>query len=241
MHPGRRGGADAAGPYARSRVQDRSGRSLPVRIIRYTYKEPDENENKLSLNPLCIYFDYGNYFNRAPPNPPTIATVSGCQFRLVRGPLLVDGMVQGVESFHTLHTQPLHKSGLAFFARETSPTAFGRSYPSAAGSQKSWSRSSFSGCAQIKRLAQKTKCLDLGTRPSSIFFLPLLRFWLPVPHACERRYPCQNQGARSVSASGHSTAASRVRFNADGGVLLSIGSDSRVVLQHLVLPPLPPV
>ncbi|CAM9158619.1 unnamed protein product, partial [Scytosiphon promiscuus] len=49
------------------------------------------------------------------------------------------------------------------------------------------------------------------------------------------RYPCQNQGAKSVPASGHSTAAGRVRFNADGTVLLSIGSDSRVVLQHLVL------
>ncbi|CAM9462791.1 unnamed protein product, partial [Pylaiella littoralis] len=55
------------------------------------------------------------------------------------------------------------------------------------------------------------------------------------------RYPCQNQGARSISATGHSTAASRVRFNADGRVLLSVGSDSRVVLQHSILPPLPPI
>ncbi|CBJ30008.1 HELP domain containing protein [Ectocarpus siliculosus] len=55
------------------------------------------------------------------------------------------------------------------------------------------------------------------------------------------RYPCQNQGARSVSAGGHSTEAGRVRFNADGTALISIGSDSRVVLQHSVLPPLPPV
>lgn len=53
------------------------------------------------------------------------------------------------------------------------------------------------------------------------------------------RYPCQNQGARSISASGHSTAAGRVRFNADGTALLSIGSDSRVVVQHLVLTPPP--
>ncbi|CAM9254159.1 unnamed protein product, partial [Hapterophycus canaliculatus] len=49
------------------------------------------------------------------------------------------------------------------------------------------------------------------------------------------RYPCQNQGARSVQSSGHSTAAGKVRFNADGTALLSIGSDSRAVLQHLVL------
>lgn len=55
------------------------------------------------------------------------------------------------------------------------------------------------------------------------------------------RYPCQNQGARSVSAVGHSTAAGKVRFNADGTVLLSIGSDSRVVLQYSVLAPLPQV
>eukprot|EP00752_Nemacystus_decipiens_P008508 g7598.t1 len=64
------------------------------------------------------------------------------------------------------------------------------------------------------------------------------------------RYPCQNQGARSISAGGHSTAAGRVRFktaagrvrfNADGTALLSIGSDSRVVIQHRVLTPPPPV
>ncbi|CAN0397866.1 unnamed protein product, partial [Ectocarpus sp. 13 AM-2016] len=51
----------------------------------------------------------------------------------------------------------------------------------------------------------------------------------------------QNQGARAVSTGGHSTEAGRVRFNADGTALISISSGSRVVLQHSVLPPLPPL
>lgn len=51
-----------------------------------------------------------------------------------------------------------------------------------------------------------------------------------------RRYPCQNQGAQGVPAVGHSTEAGKVQFNANGSVLLSIGTDSRVILQHAILP-----
>lgn len=51
------------------------------------------------------------------------------------------------------------------------------------------------------------------------------------------RYPCQNQGAQSVSAIGHSSAVGRVRFNADGTALLSIGQESRAVLQYSLLAP----
>ena len=66
--------------------------------------------------------------------------------------------------------------------------------------------------------------------PHDFCYASLLQICLPTD-----RYPCQNQGAMSISSNGHSTVVGRVRFNADGTALLSTGAESGVVLQHSVL------